>query len=81
MIAEDLADTGHETEALDLFNTSLIPAHAQVKKAGDKLFEFNMEQGKVRGKKIMLFCTVTQIVLGVASVVIFAIGFFFGLFK
>lgn len=77
----DLADTGRDTEALEVFNTSLLPAHAQVKKAGDKLFEFNMEQGKVRGKKIMLFCTVTQIVLGVASIVIFAIGFFFGLFK
>ncbi len=77
----DLADTGRETEALHVFSDSLIPVHAQVKKAGDRLFEYNMEQGRERGGRIMTFCTVTQVVLGVASVVIFAIGFFFGLFK
>jgi len=76
-----LADAGRETEALELFNDSLVPAHSQVKKASDKLFEFNMEQGRVRGKRIMTFCTITQIVLGAASVAIFALGFFFGLFK
>jgi glycosyltransferase involved in cell wall biosynthesis len=77
----ELADAGQETEALSLFNDSLIPAHSQLKKAGDKLFEYNMEQGRVRGERIMTFCTITQIALGAASVAIFALGFFFGLFK
>jgi glycosyltransferase involved in cell wall biosynthesis len=76
-----LAKAGRENEAIVLYNNSLMPAHSEVKKAGDKLFEYNMRQGQERGKKIMAFCTVTQVVLAVASVLIFAIGFFFGLFK
>jgi len=77
----ELADAGRETEALAVFNESLLPAHAEVKKAGDHLFEYNMKQGRDRGQRIMTFCTVNQIALGVASVVIFLLGFFFGLFK
>src|SRR5262249_533241 len=77
----ELASQGKETEALAGFNESLLPADAQVKKAGDKLFEYNMDQGRVRGERIMRFCTITQVALAVASVVIFAVGFFLGLFK
>jgi hypothetical protein len=77
----DLASQGKEKEALVIFNETLMPAHLQVKKAGDRLFEYNMEQGRERGERIMKFCTMTQVLLAVASVVIFAVGFFLGLFK
>jgi len=76
-----LASQGRENEALAVYNESLVPIHKSVKDAADKLFEYNMRQGQARGKKIMAFCTVTQIVLGVASVLIFIVGFFLGLFK
>jgi methyl-accepting chemotaxis protein len=76
-----LANQNKETEALAVYNESLLPFHKRVKEAGDKLFEYNRHQGELRGKRIMAFCTVTQIVLGVASILIFVIGFFLGLFK
>ena len=76
-----LANQGKENEALVVYNESLLPIHKSVKEAGDRLFEYNMRQGEARGQKIMAFCTVTQIILGVASVLIFIIGFFLGLFK
>ncbi len=77
----NLASQGKENEAMVVYNESLLPIHKIVKDAADKLFEYNMRQGEARGKRIMAFCTVTQIVLGVASVLIFVIGFFLGLFK
>ena len=77
----NLASQGKENEAMVVYNESLLPIHKSVKDAADKLFEYNMRQGEARGKRIMAFCTVTQIVLGVASVLIFVIGFFLGLFK
>jgi glycosyltransferase involved in cell wall biosynthesis len=77
----DLAASGQEKEALAVYNDQLMPAHNQVKNAADKLFEYNMRQGQARGKRIMAFCTFTQVVLAAASVLVFAIGFFFGLFK
>jgi glycosyltransferase involved in cell wall biosynthesis len=77
----NLAAAGREKEALIVYNESLMPMHAEVKEAADKLFEYNMKQGQLRGQRIMRFCTITQIVLGAASVAVFALGFFFGLFK
>ena len=76
-----LANAGKETEALAVYNDSLMPVHSRVKKAADKLFEYNMHQGQFRGRRIMAFCTTTQVLIGVSGVLIFAIGFFIGLFK
>ena len=77
----NLANQGRETEALAVYNGALLTIHKQVKEDADKLFEYNMRQGQIRGKRIMAFCTATQIALGIASVLIFAVGFFLGLFK
>jgi hypothetical protein len=77
----NLAAAGKENEALIVYNESLMPMHSEVKKAADKLFEYNMKQGQLRGQRIMRLCTITQIVLGLVSVLVFALGFFFGLFK
>lgn len=77
----DLADAGKKQDALAMYQSALLPLHARVKAAADKLFAFNMQQGQVRGKRIMTICTVTQIFLAVTSVVIFLLGFFIGFFK
>jgi glycosyltransferase involved in cell wall biosynthesis len=77
----NLAVTGKTEEALKEYNQSLLPLQRQVKKAGDKLFEYNMHQGELRGERIMAICTVTQIVVAAACMIIFLLGFFVGLFK
>lgn len=77
----NLTDAGKQQEALAMYRNALLPLHAQVKAAADKLFRFNMQKGEERGRKIMTICTVTQIVLALTSVVIFVLGFFIGFFK
>jgi glycosyltransferase involved in cell wall biosynthesis len=77
----DLATAGKRQEALARYRDSLLPMHSKVKAASDKLFAYNMEEGRERGKKIMSICTVTQVVLAVTSVLIFLMGFFIGFFK
>jgi glycosyltransferase involved in cell wall biosynthesis len=76
-----LAVAGKTEKALKEYNQSLLPLQRQVKKAGDKLFEYNMRQGELRGERIMAICTATQIVVAVACVMVFLLGFFVGLFK
>ena len=77
----ELAVAGKKTEAMAVYNQSLVPAHKRVKSAGDRLFDYNMRQGQVRGRNILAICTVTQITVAVLSVMIFMAGFFIGLFK
>jgi glycosyltransferase involved in cell wall biosynthesis len=77
----NLALMGKTEEALKEYNQSLLPLQRQVKKAGDKLFEYNMHQGELRGQRIMAICTVTQIVVAAACMIVFLLGFFVGLFK
>lgn len=77
----DLAVNRKKQEALAMYHDTLLPLHAQLKDAADKLFDYNMRQGQVRGRRIMLICSITQIALAVTSVAIFLLGFFFGLFK
>jgi hypothetical protein len=77
----NLADAGKKQDALAMYANSLLPIHTEVKTAADKLFAYNMEQGQIRGRRIMTICTITQIVLALTSVVIFLLGFFVGFFK
>jgi hypothetical protein len=77
----ELATSGKKENALTMFNDSLVPAQRTVKKAGDKLLEYNMEQGRNRGRKIMTICTMTQFGVALFSVLAFVTGFFIGLFK
>jgi len=76
-----LADTGKKPEALALFHQSLIPKQAALKQAGEKLFEFNMREGRSRGQSIMNICTFTQVGVAAVLIVIFVLGFFIGLSK
>lgn len=77
----ELAYAGKKSEALAIYNETLMPAQKRVKTAADKLFEYNMRQGEQRGREILTRCTITQITVAVLSVVIFMAGFFIGLFK
>jgi glycosyltransferase involved in cell wall biosynthesis len=77
----DLAENNQRAEALALCEKELLPAYAQYKQAGDKLFEFNMHEGEVRGRNIMKVCTVTQFVVAAIGILIFILGFVIGLFK
>lgn len=77
----NLATAGRKQEALAMYNDTLLPLHVKVKAAADKMFAFNMREGRERGNRIMAICTITQIVLAVTSVVIFLLGFFIGFLK
>ena len=76
-----LAEAGRVEEALAQFKEALIPTQTRVKQAGDGLLEFNRHQAEQRGQRIMTICTVTQIVVAGAFVVIFFVGFLVGLFR
>ena len=76
-----LALEGKKGDALALYDDSLVPAHKRVKSAGDRVFEYNMRQGEVRGRRILRICQMTQITVAIVSIVIFIAGFFIGLFK
>jgi hypothetical protein len=76
-----LAEAGQVEEALAQFKEALIPTQARVKQAGDGLLEFNRNQAEQRGQRIMTICTVTQIVVAGAFVLLFFVGFFVGLFR
>jgi hypothetical protein len=76
-----LALAGQKDEALSNYVEVMLPAHKRLKLAGDRLFEYNMQVGADRGRRIMTLCTITQIGLTVGTVLIFMVGFFIGLFK
>lgn len=76
-----LIDNRKQQEALALYERELLPAYSHYKETGDRLFAYNMEQGKARGQSIMRVCTVTQWVVAGIGVLIFIAGFLFGLFK
>lgn len=76
-----LVDKSDRSKALDVYRVELAPAYRAYKDAGDKLFEYNIQQGKTRGKNIMMVSTVTQFVVAGIGIVIFLVGFIIGLFK
>ena len=72
----DLVKEGKRKEALQLFETELLPAYAAQKEAGDALFDYNVKQGRARGMRIEILCRRTQWVVTAICVVIFVGGFF-----
>jgi glycosyltransferase involved in cell wall biosynthesis len=76
-----LAAAGKRDEAISLFNESLMPKQAEVKRAGDKLLDYNMHQGERRGRDIMTICSGTQLAVAAVGMIIFILGFFIGLSK
>lgn len=76
-----LALSGKKDEALAMFNESLMPKQAAVKRAGDKLLDYNMRVGERRGRDIMTICSGTQLAVAAVGMIIFILGFFIGLSK
>jgi glycosyltransferase involved in cell wall biosynthesis len=72
--------TGNSRQAAAaMCRTELLPAYQAYKSAADKLFEFNINQGRARGREIMAVCTATQFLVAAVVVVIFVLGFLVGL--
>jgi hypothetical protein len=77
----ELVERGDRGTAMRVYRNELAPAYRAYKSAGDKLFEYNIEQGKFRGKNILTVATTTQFVVAAIGIIIFLIGFLVGLFK
>ena len=76
-----MIDRQQSQEAIGLYERELLSTYQRYKEAGDRLFEYNMRQGKERGQAIMRVCTATQWVVTGIGVAIFILGFVIGLFK
>jgi hypothetical protein len=74
-----LAKQNKKAEAIACCKTQLLPAYSRYKDAGDKLFEYNIREGRTRGRTIMQVCTVTQFVVGGIGILIFLAGFMIGI--
>jgi hypothetical protein len=76
-----LIESNQPQEARALAKAKLVPAYGRYQEGGDKLFEYNVRQGNSRGHTIMSVCTLAQIVVAALVVIVFALGFWTGLFK
>jgi hypothetical protein len=72
-----LAQKGKQ-EAAGFVRTGLLPAYWEYKAACDKLFDYNVRQGKNQGQSFLTFCTTTQVLACVVAVVIFMMGLLIG---
>jgi len=72
----ELVKDGKRTEALQLFDTEMLPAYVAQKKAGEALFNYNVRQGRERGTRIEILCRRTQWVVTAICVAVFVGGFF-----
>ena len=76
-----LLEQNKKEEALEFARHALRPAYFDTIKAGETLIKYNLEQGKVRGDKIIQMCYVTQILVALLAVALFIAGFSIGFFK
>jgi glycosyltransferase involved in cell wall biosynthesis len=76
-----LVKSNRPREAIVLSKAELLPAYNLYREAGDKLFDYNIREGRTRGQNIMTVCTVTQFVVAGIGILIFILGFLIGLFK
>lgn len=76
-----LIDQNRIPDASRICQAQLLPAYNVYVKSADLIFKYNMEQGQIRGRRIMGVCTVTQFVVAGAGVMIFILGFMAGFFR
>ena len=77
----DLAESNRQAEAMTVFKNELAKAYENYKAAGQKLFEYNIREGKSRGTTIMKVCTITEFIVAGIGIAVFFVGFIAGLFK
>lgn len=76
-----LAENGKQAAAVALCETELLQAFNVYKREAEQLQEHQIAQSKVRIERATLICTVTQVVVATAAVLLFAVGFLLGFFK
>ncbi len=76
-----LDDQNKRHEAILACNAELMPSYLEYKDALYQLFEYNVREGRARGETIMRVCTITQWTVAIFGILLFALGFLFGLFK
>ena len=79
--ATALMESIRRQEGIAMYEAELLPAYGRYKEAGDKLFDYNMREGEGRGQTIMTVCTVAEFVVAGIAILLFILGFLFGLFK
>ncbi len=73
--AFELAMHGQRDQALTLLKTSLWPAYKVYTQTGDDLFNYNIQQGDLRGRSILNVCNTTRILVAIIGIAIFVGGF------
>jgi hypothetical protein len=73
-----LAESGDQKAALDHFKRRLEPAYEAFRKAGEAVLDYNVQQGKAHGEKIITNSVITQIAVALAGVFFFVLGFVLG---
>ncbi len=79
--ATALVESDHRQEGIAVYKAELLPAYGRYNEACDNLFGYNMRQGESRGQTIMTVCTVAEFVVAGIAILLFVLGFLFGLFK
>jgi hypothetical protein len=74
-----LADAGKHQEALIRYEQELLPAQSKVKAAGDYLLAYNIRMGELHSARITVICTFTQVAVALGLVLVFILGFLFGM--
>jgi methyl-accepting chemotaxis protein len=75
------AAEGRQPDALRQFKIALKPAYEDYRTAGEALLNYNVQVGAARGREITTICNLTQILVAVVGILLFTIGFLFGLFR
>ena len=77
----DLLHQKGSEEALMFCKTSVFPAYVKYKLEGEKLLQFNAQQGQLRGERMIQISTATQYVTAGIVICLFLVGFIIGFFK
>lgn len=73
--AFELAEHDQRDQALALLKASLWPAYKVYTQTGDELFNYNIQQGDLRGRSILGVCNTTRILVAIIGISIFIGGF------
>jgi glycosyltransferase involved in cell wall biosynthesis len=76
-----LVEQNRRDAALEFYKHELLPSYNGYRNAGEVLLDFNIREGKTRGTKIMLICTITQWTVAIFVILIFIVGFVLGFFR
>jgi hypothetical protein len=73
-----LLDSGARAEALNIYESKLLPAYDAYQRAGDALLQSNIQEGYDTGSALVRICRITEVALVLAALFIFIVGFTVG---